>query len=217
MTILSTEECVEHLKYNATQTYKGSSAVRGKIEKGLPLGLTGHGLFCTEGKGEVLNGKRVYKSSCKGDSGGPLKTLDPNNEDRDTLIGVVSGGVTCGTLLIPTWQTRVSYHTKWINCIIDKTTYYLNVGTFNQTKVMEDCKDVRIAKPAPTEPNNDTLLGGGCKDGDDEKDDLTIIGDDELTNDNDDLFDNVEPTNDDDDLFGDDELTNDDDGLFDDL
>ena len=130
MTVLSTKECVEHLKYNASEL----GFACGKIETGLPLGLTGHGLFCTEGESEITAKGIVYKSSCMGDSGGPLKTLDPNNENRDTLIGLVSGGVTCGTQLIPTWQTRVSYHTTWINFLVKMNRQMKMIFLIKETK-----------------------------------------------------------------------------------
>merc|ERR1711988_906545 len=140
-----------------------------------------------------------------GDSGGPFTTPDPDNDDRDTLIGLVSAGKGCGTG-VPTWNTRLSYHKAWFNCIIDKTTFYLNVGTLNKTKVMEDC--IKTAKPAPTEPNNDSIIGG-----DDDKMKMTNE-DDGLFGEDDGLFGEDEPENEDDGLFGDDEPTNEEDGLF---
>ena len=47
----------------------------------------------------------VFTGSCKGDSGGPLKTQFVDSK-RDTLIGIVSGGVGCGNG-IPGWYTKV--------------------------------------------------------------------------------------------------------------
>ena len=46
-----------------------------------------------------------FTGSCKGDSGGPLKTQFVDSK-RDTLIGIVSGGVGCGNG-IPGWYTKV--------------------------------------------------------------------------------------------------------------
>lgn len=93
-----------------------------------------------------MNEEGFFSGSCKGDSGGPLKT---KHNDKDTLIGkriaydvslfsqlntdlfkikkvqscengilgIVSGGIGCG-LGIPNWYTKVSYFYPWIDCII---------------------------------------------------------------------------------------------------
>jgi secreted trypsin-like serine protease len=50
------------------------------------------------------------KSSCKGDSGGPLF----NPEGDKTLIGIVSGGRGCGRPNTPAFYTRVSSFVGWI-------------------------------------------------------------------------------------------------------
>ena len=36
------------------------------------------------------NENGIFASSCKGDSGGPLTT---KHDDKDTLVGIVSGGI----------------------------------------------------------------------------------------------------------------------------
>ena len=45
----------------------------------------------------------LFQGTCDGDSGGPLYAYDDDN--RQTLVGVTSGGLGCGTD-IPNWYTR---------------------------------------------------------------------------------------------------------------
>ena len=45
----------------------------------------------------------LLQGTCKGDSGGPLYSND--EKQRQTLVGVTSGGIGCGTDL-PKWYTR---------------------------------------------------------------------------------------------------------------
>ena len=58
----------------------------------------------------------IYKGSCRGDSGGPLTTKDPEN--RVTLAGIVSGGLGCGKGF-PGWYTKVEFYNEWIKCIVE--------------------------------------------------------------------------------------------------
>ena len=90
-----------------------------------------------------VNEKGVFSGPCKGDCGGPMQTEDTNNEDRTTLIGIVSGGIGCG-LGIPAWYTKVSFHADWISCIIDKSVLFNNY----QNKVVEACRNT--VQPEPT-------------------------------------------------------------------
>ena len=144
VTVISNEDCTERLKYNASR-----NAATRKAVKAVPRGIIGRGLLCTQGD----RFGQYVKSSCEGDSGGPLKTLDPSNEKRETLIGVVSGGRGCGTG-IPPWYTRLSFHARWFNCIIDKTTQFLNEGRsdhkrgFTQKKVEDYCRGEVRPDPA---------------------------------------------------------------------
>ena len=68
---------------------------------------------------------------------------DADNAERTTLIGVVSGGAGCGQG-VPGWYSKVSFHIKWIRCIIDKSVQFNN----NQKKVAEACKN--MVQPEPT-------------------------------------------------------------------
>ena len=68
---------------------------------------------------------------------------DADNDDRTTLIGVVSGGAGCGQG-VPGWYSKVSFHIKWIRCIIDKSVQFNN----NQEKVQQACRD--SVQPQPT-------------------------------------------------------------------
>ena len=72
-----------------------------------------------------------------------MMTDDENNENRSTLIGIVSGGIGCG-LGIPAWYTKVSFHSEWIRCIIYQSALFNN----NQKKVVEAC--MYTVKPEPT-------------------------------------------------------------------
>ena len=76
---------------------------------------------------------------------------DADNNDRTTLIGVVSGGAGCGQG-VPGWYSKVSFHIKWIKCIIDKSAQFNN----NQEKVQQACKDT--VKPEPTCVNQNELV-----------------------------------------------------------
>ena len=71
-----------------------------------------------------------------------MQTEDSNNEDRTTLIGIVSGGIGCGRG-IPGWYTKVSFHSAWIRCIVDKSVQFNN----NQRKVVEACKGTVQSEP----------------------------------------------------------------------
>ncbi|KAF8767411.1 Serine protease filzig like protein [Argiope bruennichi] len=51
------------------------------------------------------------KDSCQGDSGGPLFV---NQDNKMTVIGLVSAGIKCGSPLLPGIYTRVISHLDWI-------------------------------------------------------------------------------------------------------
>ena len=70
-------------------------------------------------------------------------TNTDTEENIQTLIGVVSGGIGCGDG-VPGWYSKVSFHINWIRCIIDKSVQFNN----NQDKVVEACMDA--IKPEPT-------------------------------------------------------------------
>lgn len=78
---------------------------------------------------------------------------DADNADRTTLIGVVSAGAGCGQG-VPSLYSKVSFHIKWIRCIIDKSVQFNN----NQEKVVRACKDT--VKPQPTCVKQNELVFG---------------------------------------------------------
>ena len=136
VTVITNEACKELLQFNATK----KSKVRLDGGAALPAGL--EGLFCAQGI--YKNG--VFSGPCKGDAGGPLTTVD---KDKDTLIGIISGGVGCGKG-VPSWYTRVSHHEKWFRCIIEMSRKLNN----NQKKVEEACRESVQSEPKCVDPNN---------------------------------------------------------------
>jgi len=116
VTIISNEKCQRTLIDNAKESI--SVSAQKQINQALPYGLN-YGLLCADGK-KVKNqcGDDVFRGACKGDSGGPLTTKD--DQGRTTLVGIVSGGIGCGDG-IPGWYTKVHFHFKWVQCIIDKS------------------------------------------------------------------------------------------------
>ena len=134
------------LRYNTTL----KKTVRKQGTTHLPYGLN-YGMFCAQGQ---QNKEGIFSGSCKGDSGGPLQTENTNNEDRTTLIGIVSGGIGCGRG-IPGWYTKVSFHIDWIRCIVDKSVQFNN----NQKKVVEACKNTVQSEPTCVEPKELVVNG----------------------------------------------------------
>jgi secreted trypsin-like serine protease len=63
---------------------------------------------------KICAGGEVGKDSCRGDSGGPLMSTDPNTRNWVTS-GVVSiGPQNCGTTGIPGIYTNVKDYVAWI-------------------------------------------------------------------------------------------------------
>ena len=58
------------------------------------------------------------RSGCNGDSGGPLVVLDGKNDDDVVQIGVVHGGLACGSPQYASIFTRVGYAADWIAATI---------------------------------------------------------------------------------------------------
>ena len=92
MTVISNELCREILSYNQTL----NKAIKKQIDKALSNGLD-ESILCTQGH---VTDDGVITAPCKGDSGAPLTLHD--DMGKQTLIGVVSGGVGCGTPRSPT-------------------------------------------------------------------------------------------------------------------
>jgi len=131
VTVISNTECKAILQSNITDDTDNQR----KITKALPYGLD-YGLLCAKG---IMKGD-AYTGACKGDSGGPLSQED--EEGRRTLIGIVSGGISCGKSY-PGWYTRVAFFKSWIQCIIDQSLRLNNV----EDKVKEACKSVVEPEP----------------------------------------------------------------------
>lgn len=66
-----------------------------------------------------------------------VNLADSNSVDRQTLTGIVSGGVGCG-LNIPGWYTKVSTFLPWVNCIIEAS----RDPEFDEEMVKEKCDKV---------------------------------------------------------------------------
>merc|ERR1712210_237009 len=142
VTVITNQRCKEILNHNVT----GNNNNRKKILQALPLGM-GYGLLCAQG---IYNEEKdLYSGSCKGDSGGPLTQKD--EQDRTTLIGIVSGGIDCGKGY-PGWYTRVEYYKDWIQCIIDKSVEFNN----NFKKVDDAC--AKIARGPRKAPDCEKLV-----------------------------------------------------------
>ena len=69
------------------------------------------------GHGQICAGGQKDKDSCKGDSGGPLMTMERNRNGSGkwTVVGVVSfGPLPCGMLGVPGVYTKVIDFVPWI-------------------------------------------------------------------------------------------------------
>eukprot|EP00092_Neocalanus_flemingeri_P037709 GFUD01041055.1.p1 GENE.GFUD01041055.1~~GFUD01041055.1.p1 ORF type:complete len:698 (+),score=145.05 GFUD01041055.1:85-2178(+) len=152
VTIISNAQCKEQLDFNTTN----NKVARKQIDQALPQGLN-YGLLCAQGE---KNEDGIYRGSCKGDSGGPLTSL--NEKQRTTLVGIVSGGIGCG-LGFPGWYTKVEFYAKWIQCIIDTSKTMtikkdIEEACVKQTEKLKKCQDI--------EP--DDLIFGDLRSVDDE-------------------------------------------------
>merc|ERR1712059_135718 len=143
MKIISNIDCKRF--YNENITKNANATKFSKLQLALPYGLD-YGLLCTQG---FQNDEGVFSGPCKGDSGSPLSATDDN--DRETLVGIVSGGLGCG-LGIPPWYTRVSFYYEWVNCIVKSSKTFKG----NQ-KTEESCRQY-VAKKAPECDNRDDNL-----------------------------------------------------------
>ena len=130
VTVISNELCSEILSYNGTL----NKAIKRRIERALPNGLD-ESFLCAQGH---MTDDGVITAPCKGDSGAPLTLHD--DMGKQTLIGVVSGGVGCGKG-VPSWYSMVSHYYPWIDCVIQ--TSRDNKG--NVDIVREKCDKVALA------------------------------------------------------------------------
>jgi len=126
VTVISNQMCKDIFQTNLTSTTFRT------LVRSIPLGLE-YGMMCTQG---IFNPESSQTTgTCKGDSGSPLYQGGINQ--RKTLIGIVSGGVACGSSY-PSWLTRVESFTKWIGCILEQAVRFNN----QYDKVEEQCKRV---------------------------------------------------------------------------
>ena len=110
VTIISNDDCRETLRHNTTN----NNEARKQIDNALPQGLN-YGLLCAQGR-RSRNKDGDFTGACKGSPSGSLTTKD--DEDRTTLVGIISGGIGCANG-IPGWNTKVGFHSEWVNCIIE--------------------------------------------------------------------------------------------------
>ena len=130
VTVISNELCREILSYNQTL----NKAIKRQINNALSNGLD-ESFLCTQGH---VNSYGVFTGPCKGDSGGPLTLHD--DMGKETLIGVVVGGIGCGKG-VPGWYSKVSHYYPWIDCVIQ--TSRDNMGKVDI--VREKCDKVALA------------------------------------------------------------------------
>merc|ERR1719209_1284999 len=116
-------------------------------------------MFCAQGE-QTEEG--IFKGSCKGDSGGPLQTYNPNNQDRQTLIGIVSGGIGCGRG-IPGWYTKVAFYSKWVQCIVETSRTITK-----KVDVEKACVDATIQPKRCQEIESEDLIFGDLRSAEDD-------------------------------------------------
>jgi len=128
VTVISNQRCKEIFQANIST----DPSIFRKLLQSIPLGLE-DGMMCTQG---IYNpSTKKTTGTCKGDSGGPL--FLEGGQRRKTLVGIVSGGVSCGNSY-PSWLTRVEYFSKWIRCILEQAVRFKN----QYDKVSEQCERV---------------------------------------------------------------------------
>ena len=84
VTVIENQECRNQLQNNITNNPLNQT-ISEQFCTQLPLGLN-EAFLCSQG---ILNEEGIFSGPCKGDSGGPL--IVSNEDDRDTLIGIISG------------------------------------------------------------------------------------------------------------------------------
>ena len=98
VTLISNNECKTILASNSSLDESGT--MKENLDKALANGIN-YGLLCSQG---IYNtDANIFSGPCAGDDGGPL-TVEEEGVKR--LVGVVSGGIGCGTG-VPSWYTKV--------------------------------------------------------------------------------------------------------------
>jgi len=111
--IIDRKECADYFRHNVSE----NAAWKARLDAQLKEGISDD-LLCSIGFERESDG--VYSGPCRGDSGSGLYVTSPDNDGqskRRTVEGIVSGGIGCG-LNIPKFYTRISFHEKWIKCIM---------------------------------------------------------------------------------------------------
>ena len=143
VTVITNDQCKEYFKHNITL----NKAIKRQIERALSNGLD-ESILCTQGH---MTEDGVFTEPCKRDSGGSLTIHD--DMGKQTLIGVVSGGVGCGKG-VPSWYSKVSHYYPWIDCIIQ--TSRDNMGKVDI--VREKCDKVALDLVPPCISPEDLLF-----------------------------------------------------------
>jgi len=130
VTVISNDEFQTQMMYNISSYPRFIKS----LCKYLPMGIN-DGFLGAKG---ILNEQGIFTGSCNGDSGGPL--MAQNEDDRRTLIGIVSGGISCGRGF-PGWYTKVSFYKNWITCIIEMN----SIHNGNHKKVEEECDHLAVS------------------------------------------------------------------------
>lgn len=85
-----------------------------EFNKGRKLRFLRNGI--SEGQYCAYDSDGHGRDSCEGDSGAPLQRFPPDSETA-TVVGIVSFGISCGSLY-PSVHTRVASYVDWIESIV---------------------------------------------------------------------------------------------------
>lgn len=124
VTVIDNKECASLMSQKTSKRFDARTQLKLTLNKGL-----NEQLLCTLG---VYDDKtKAFSGPCEGDSGGPVY-VEING--KQTLVGIVSGGIGCG-VDIPTWHTKISEYLPWIECVTS-----LASSGYSQKTVERFCK-----------------------------------------------------------------------------
>ena len=106
ITIINNQDCSVYLAGNTSTR----PVLKNKLKRALEFGVNQQ-LLCSTGHKNETDDANIYSGPCEGDSGGPLYIKygkEDETRQRQTVEGIVSGGVGCGKN-IPSWYTRVMF------------------------------------------------------------------------------------------------------------